>query len=72
MRSNIVDALNSNSDYWIFLRENPNWYRVLSRHPEMMKNFFDEYKVLRRKRFIDKIEDAGNMMSLMQALMEEM
>ena len=71
MRSNIVDALNSNSDYWIFLRENPNWYRVLSRHPEMMKNFFDEYKVLRRKRLIDRIEDTASILQLMQEFMEE-
>ena len=71
MRSNIVDALNSNSDYWIFLRENPNWYRLLSRHPEMMKNFFDEYKVLRRKRLIDRIEDTASILQLMQEFMEE-
>ncbi|MBQ9730719.1 MAG: hypothetical protein IJV94_01175 [Bacilli bacterium] len=72
MRSNIVNILSQNPDYWIFLRQYPSWHRILSRHPERLKEFKEEYKVLRRKRFIDKMEDAGNMLSLMQALMEEM
>ena len=72
MRSNVTNILSQNPDYWIFLRQYPIWHRVLSRHPERLKDFKEEYKVLRRKRFVDKMEDAGNMLSLMQALMEEM
>ena len=72
MRSYITNVLSQNPDYWIFLRQYPKWHRILSRHPESLKEFKEEYKVLRRKRFIDKMEDAGNMLSLMQTLMEEM
>lgn len=71
MRTEIVNILSSNPDYWILLREHPNWHRILSRHPEKIKDFKEEYKVLRRKRFIDKIEDVSNIMLMMQALMEE-
>ena len=66
MRSYIVNALNEDNDYWMFLRENPHWHRILSRHPEQIKNFFSEYKVLRRKRLIDRIEDTANILQLMQ------
>ena len=72
MRSYITNVFSQNPDYWIFLRQYPKWHRILSRHPERLKYFKEEYKVLRRKRFIDKMEDAGNMLSLMQTLMEEM
>lgn len=72
MRSNLTNILSQNPDYWIFLRQFPLWHRTLSRHPERLNEFKEEYKVLRRKRFIDKMEDASNMLSLMQALMEEM
>ena len=71
MRTEIINILSSNPDYWIVLRENPVWHRTLSRHPERIKDFKEEYKVLRRKRFIDKIEDVSNIMLMMQALMEE-
>ena len=57
MRSNITNILSQNPDYWIFLRQYPIWHRVLSRHPERLKDFKEEYKVLRRKRFVDKMED---------------
>lgn len=71
MRSNITTILNTNPDYWILLRQHPKWHRILSRHPELIKDFKDEYKVLRRKRFVDKLEDATNMISMIQTMMEE-
>ncbi len=71
MRSNITNMLSVNNDYWIFLRQNPKWHRILSRHPEKFNDFKEEYKVLRRKRFIDKIEDVSSIMTMVSALMEE-
>ena len=71
MRSNIVSILDSNKDYWDFLKERPYWIRVLSIEPNKINDFIDEYKIARRKRFIDKVEDTSNLLTIIQALMEE-
>ena len=71
MRSNIVAILDSNKDYWTFLRERPYWTRILSIEPERINEFISEYKVARRKRFIDKVEDTSNLLTIIQTLMED-
>lgn len=71
MRSNIVSILDSNKDYWEFLKERPYWIRILSIEPDKINEFIEEYKVVRRKRFIDKVEDTSNLLTIIQALMEE-
>ena len=70
MRSNIASILNSDKDYWNFLKERPYWVRVLSIEPEKINEFLEEYKITRRKRFIDKVEDTSNLLTIIQALME--
>ena len=72
MRSDIIIALNQNEDYWKFLRENPTWHQKLSRHPELLSEFKEEYKVKRRKRIVDKVEDAMDMINMLSMVMEEM
>lgn len=71
MRSNVTNILNSNDDYWLFLRQNPLWHQILCRHPERINDFIGEYKTKRRKRFIDKVEDASMMLDLVSKIMEE-
>lgn len=71
MRSNIVAILDSNKDYWTFLKERPYWVRILSIEPERINEFKEEYKISRRKRFIDKVEDTSNLLTIIQALMED-
>lgn len=71
MRSNVNAILNSDPDYWIFLRQNPIWHQTLSRHPEKINEFVNEYKTKRRKRFIDKVEDATMMIDLINKVMGE-
>lgn len=71
MRSNVVSILDSNKDYWIFLRERPYWTRILSIEPDKINDFIEEYKIVRRKRFIDKVEDTSNLLTIIQALMED-
>jgi len=63
--------LDSNKDYWTFLKERPYWVRILSIEPNKINDFIDEYKTIRRKRFIDKVEDTSNLLTIIQALMEE-
>ena len=71
MKSDIVLFLDSNPDYWKFLRERPYWHRILSIDSSKIKDFLEEYKVVRRKRFIDKVEDTSNLLTIVQAMMEE-
>lgn len=72
MRSDIIIALSQNDDYWKFLRENPSWHQKLSRHPELFNEFKEEYKIKRRKRIVDKVEDAMDMINMLSMVMEEM
>ena len=67
----MIAILDKNYDYWKFLRERPYWHRILSVDSSKIKEFLDEYKVARRKRFIDKVEDASNLLTIVQAMMEE-
>ena len=69
MRSDIIEMLNQDEDYWIFLREYPYWHELLSYYPEKIKDFIEEYKVIRRKRLVDKMEDLSLMISLAKELM---
>ena len=71
MRSNITSILDSNKDYWKCLRERPYWVRTLSIEPNKINDFLEEYKIARRKRFIDKVEDTSNLLTIIQALMED-
>ena len=71
MRSEIVSILNKDPDYWTFLKERPYWIRNLSIEPEKINDFLDEYKVARRKRFIDKVEDTSSLLTIISALMED-
>ena len=71
MKSNVMTLLDSNPDYWKFLRERPYWHRILSIDSSKIKDFLEEYKVVRRKRFIDKVEDTSNLLTIVQAMMEE-
>ena len=71
MRSDVINILDKDSDYWKFLRERPYWHRILSVDSTKIRDFLDEYKVVRRKRFIDKVEDTSNLLTIVQAMMEE-
>lgn len=69
MRNEILMYLEKDEDYFIFLRENPNWHKLLSRNINEYNRFIEEYKIKRRKRIIDKIEDVSMLVSLAKELM---
>lgn len=69
MHSSVIMILDKNQDYWIFMREKPYWHRELSRHPDHIDAFLEDYKVVRRKRLVDKIDDISMMMTLARELM---
>ena len=64
-------VLDKDHDYLKFLRERPYWFRILIVDGSKIKDFLEEYKVARRKRFIDKVEDTSNLLTIVQTLMEE-
>ena len=69
MRDEILRYLSKDEDYFIFLRENPLWHKKLSRNINEYNNFMEDYKIKRRKRIIDKIEDVSMLLSLAKELM---
>lgn len=69
MRNDVIMLLSKDQDYFIYLRENPYWHRELSFNPSSLKRFIEEYKIKRRKRLIDKVEDISMMLSLAKELM---
>ncbi|MDD6302018.1 MAG: YlbE-like family protein [Bacillales bacterium] len=69
MRNDLLILFDRDNDYYVFLRENPKWHRILSRNPEKLNEFIEEYKIKRRKRLVDKIEDISMMISLAKELM---
>ncbi len=68
MRSEILIQLQKDYDYFIFLRENPTWHKILTRDPSKYRDFLDEYKIKRRKRFVDKVDDLSMMITLAKEL----
>ena len=71
MRSEIIYQLNNDQDYYFYLRENPIWHKVLSIYPERLKDFVDDYKVARKKRAIDKIDDISALINLAEAFLKK-
>lgn len=69
MRSEIIIQLDKDMDLYMFLRENPIWYKILTRYPEKFNDFKDDYKTKRRKRIVDKIDDLSMMITLAKELM---
>lgn len=69
MRNDLLIYLDKDLDYYLFLRENPIWHLRLSRNVNEFSEFLEDYKIKRRKRLVDKMEDLSLMLSLAQELM---
>lgn len=70
MRSEIIYQLNNDQDYFYYLKENPIWFKILSIYPNRLKDFLDEYKVARKKRAIDKIDDINALINLAETFLK--
>lgn len=57
-----------NPEYLSYIRCHPKWYKLLYRHPEMIKEFMNEYKVENKLTLGDKIDR----MSLLLQMIEMM
>ncbi len=69
MRYQVRLKLYENKDHIIYMRENPVWYRILTRHPEMVDQFIEQYKIDRKLTFQDKMDQMGLMLEMFNALM---
>lgn len=69
MKSEILIKLDKDNDFYLFLREYPIWHKILNRDPSKFQDFLDEYKVKRRKRLVDKIDDLSMMITLAKELL---
>lgn len=71
MRSEIIYQLNIDDDYYYYLRENPLWHKILSIYPNQLKDFVSKYKVDRKKRPIDKIDDLSALINLAESFLKK-
>lgn len=71
MRNEIIQQLNTDEDYYYFLRENPLWHKILSIYPDRFKDFLDDYKVKRKKRAIDRIDDINALINLAETFLKK-
>ena len=72
MRLDIQFKLKSNPNYIKYLRENSYWYKILTRDPNMFKEFVNELKINYKLRPIDKIEDAISTIEMLGMIMNSM
>ena len=68
MRHDLILYLEKDMDYFLFLREYPKWHKILSRDITQFNSFLEDYKIKRRTRLVDKIEDISMMISLAKEL----
>ena len=69
MTLDIQFKLKSNPNYIKYLRENSNWYKVLTRNPESFKFFEEEVKDNYNLRASDRISHTLEMIEMFQTLM---
>lgn len=69
MRREIQSYLQSRPDLLVFIRENPRWYRRLSRSPEKVFEIEQEAKVFYGRTFPQKIDRLNEHIQLANLLM---
>ena len=71
MRREIIQQLINDVDYYYFLKEKPVWIKILSIYPNRLKDFLEDYKVIRKKRMIDKIDDVNVFLNLAETFLKK-
>ncbi|WP_347550493.1 YlbE-like family protein [Pseudalkalibacillus hwajinpoensis] len=75
MREEVQAFLSTRQDLVIFLRNQPVWYRRLSREPYALKEFEEASKVFYGQTFpqkVDRFQNQLNMVNMMLALMTQL
>lgn len=69
MTLDIQFKLKNNPNYIKFIREHSEWYKILSRNPQMFKKFEEEVKTAYKLRSTDKIARTLDTIELVQNLL---
>lgn len=69
MRNTLFYEIMQNQDYLMYIRFHPKWYKLLYRHPEMMKDFIEEYKIENKLTFGDKIDKMSLLIQMVEMMM---
>jgi hypothetical protein len=72
MTLDIQFKLKSNPNYIKYIRENSNWYKILTRHPEKFNLFEEEVKDKYHLRVSDRISNTLEMIEMVQNLMSSL
>jgi hypothetical protein len=78
MRKDVLDFLQGNEDYIKFIRNQPRWYRTLSRNPGQLEEFrlaslqfFGKTIPQRVDKLQNQVQMASFMVEMFQALKEQ-
>ena len=72
MTLDVQFKIKSNINYQRFIRENPNWYKILNRDPLQFKNFVlevkDKYELTMTDRFNKMLDNISTFQSFLDVL----
>lgn len=68
MRKDLYDFIQSNPDLKKFIREQPHWYRKLTRNPEQMKNMQIEMMNYYQKTIPHKVSGFSQSLQLVEMM----
>lgn len=78
MRKNVLDFLQSDEEYIKFIRQQPKWYRKLTRNPELVEEFrlaslefFGKTIPQRVDKLQNQVQMASFMIDMFQVLKEQ-
>lgn len=78
MRKDVLDFLQSDEEYIKFIRQQPKWYRKLSRNPELIEDFrlaslefFGKTIPQRVDKLQNQVQMASFMIDMFQVLKEQ-
>lgn len=69
MRHALFYEIMQNPNYLNYIRHHPKWYKLLYRHPEMMKEFVNEYKIENKLTIGDKIDRMSLLIQMIEMMM---
>ncbi|KAB7707946.1 hypothetical protein F9802_04320 [Bacillus aerolatus] len=68
MRQEIMEMIKQNKEWHDYLRKEPSWYRLLSRHPYQIESFERASLQFHKKTFPDRVERLNNGLQMASAL----
>lgn len=70
MNEAVLKKIKEDIKYKYYLRDNPSWYKTLTRNPELVTQMVKEMKEKYGLRFRDKLENVNNVIEILNALKE--